>query len=85
MITKEELVERLLEEKHITAKEAVILLKDNVIGYPYKLSTINDYEGDKVPYHTICSCNPANGGSGVCMCVMANEMVDRAGLKTNLR
>ena len=28
-----------------------------------------------VPYHTICSCNPANGGSGICGCVIANKMV----------
>ncbi len=31
---------------------------------------------DKVPYGTICSCNPANGGSGICGCIMANQMVD---------
>lgn len=31
---------------------------------------------DKVPYHTLCSCNPANGGSGICGCTMANTMVD---------
>ena len=30
----------------------------------------------KVPYHTICSCNPANGGSGICGCVMGNKLVD---------
>lgn len=31
---------------------------------------------DKVPYHTICSCNPANGGNGVCGCIMGNQLVD---------
>ena len=31
---------------------------------------------DKVPYSTICSCNPNNGGSGICGCTMANQMVD---------
>lgn len=30
----------------------------------------------KVPYHTICSCNPANGGNGICGCTIANNMVD---------
>lgn len=38
-----------------------------------------DYQpiGDgKVPYFTICSCNPANGGSGICGCVIGNKMVD---------
>jgi len=31
---------------------------------------------EKVPYGTLCSCNPANGGSGICGCVMANQLVD---------
>ena len=30
---------------------------------------------DEVPYGTICPCNPANGGSGICGCVMGNKMV----------
>ena len=30
----------------------------------------------KVPDHTICSCNPVNGGSGICGCTIANTMVD---------
>ncbi len=30
---------------------------------------------DMVPYSTTCSCNPLNGGSGICGCVMANTMV----------
>ena len=37
---------------------------------------------DKVPYHTICSCNPQNGGSGICGCTMVNKLVDRVP-KTN--
>jgi len=45
------------------------------------LSDFRDYlpvKGDPglVPFHTICSCNPANGGSGICGCVIANKMVD---------
>ena len=31
---------------------------------------------NKVPYHTICICNPANGGNGICGCTIANNMVD---------
>ena len=31
---------------------------------------------EKVPYSTICGCHPANGGSGVCGCAMANKLVD---------
>ena len=30
---------------------------------------------DEVPYGSICPCNPANGGSGICGCVMGNKMV----------
>jgi len=30
----------------------------------------------KVPYYTICSCNPENGGSGICGCTVGNTMVD---------
>jgi hypothetical protein len=29
----------------------------------------------EVPYGVICSCNPSNGGSGICGCVMGNKMV----------
>lgn len=32
-------------------------------------------EPDEVPYGEICSCNPKNGGSGICGCVMGNRMV----------
>lgn len=32
-------------------------------------------EPDEVPYGQICSCNPINGGSGMCGCIMANQMV----------
>ena len=32
-------------------------------------------EPDEVPYGSICSCNLANGGSGICGCTMANKMV----------
>ena len=39
-----------------------------------------DYNGnfggpDEVPYSQICSCNPSNGGSGMCGCIMGNQMV----------
>ena len=38
---------------------------------------------EEVPYHIICSCNPANGGSGICGCTMANKMVLTNGTNTN--
>lgn len=30
-----------------------------------------------VPYNTICGCNPTNGGSGICGCIMGNKLVPR--------
>lgn len=40
---------------------------------------------DKVPYFEICCCNPKNGGSGICGCVIGNKLVDRNSgkIKTN--
>ena len=40
------------------------------------LLTVDCNTSNKVPYSTICSCNPANGGSGLCGCTIANNMVD---------
>ena len=34
-----------------------------------------NFNDDMVPYGETCSCNPKNGGSGVCGCVMGNTMV----------
>ena len=41
---------------------------------PFDITSLN-YESDEVPYSSICGCNPKNGGSGICGCIMANEMV----------
>ena len=37
---------------------------------------------DQVPYNELCSCNPKNGGSGICGCIMANEMITTKSFKT---
>ena len=37
--------------------------------------TSSNYEPDEVPYASICGCNPKNGGSGMCGCIMGNKMV----------
>jgi hypothetical protein len=43
---------------------------------PYKKAIdLCKTEPDEVPYSEICSCNPKNGGSGICGCVMGNRMV----------
>lgn len=83
MKTKAKIVERLLEEKTITAEEAVVLLTEispirvePFIGRPFEPILI-EREDDMVPYGEICSCNPKNGGSGICGCVMGNTMVPR--------
>ena len=47
------------------------------IGDPFPWVRTDSIPKDgKVPYWTKCSCNPSNGGSGICGCVMANLMVD---------
>ena len=46
--------------------------KNNSIG----IITIPCNTSDKVPYHTICSCDPINGGSGICGCTIGNTMVN---------
>ncbi len=32
---------------------------------------------EMVLYADICSCNPKNGGSGICGCIMGNQMVPK--------
>lgn len=68
MKSKDRIVERLLENKHITTEEAIILLKENQIGFKQFPVNITPATG-KVPYHTICGCD-------VCHCVMGNKLVD---------
>lgn len=65
---KDKIVERLLEEGSITAKEAIILLKETEVfskTLPYKDMRNNE----KVPYHEICGCT-------ICNCTLANTLVD---------
>lgn len=49
----------------ITYNQGSMFIKDR---YDHKLP-------DKVPYHTICGCNPENGGNGICGCVIGNQMI----------
>ena len=76
---KHKIVQRLLESKYITAEEAVVLLAND--AFP-RIQVIPDFKPinvpsntDLVPYGTLCSCNPNNGGSGICGCIMGNKMV----------
>lgn len=43
--------------------------------YNINLNGMFNTEPDEVPYGSICSCNPANGGSGICGCINGNKMV----------
>ena len=50
----------------------------NLITPPFGTKPIEDHLNelpDEVSYGTICSCNPLNGGSGICGCVMGDRMV----------
>jgi hypothetical protein len=49
------------------------------------VTRINGDLFNKVPYHTIWSCNPINGGNGICGSTIANTLVDNPNnLKTNI-
>jgi hypothetical protein len=49
--------------------------KDDTTTFSKSITFPIATEPDEVPYGTICSCNPLNGGSGMCGCVMANKLV----------
>lgn len=72
--TKEELMAEVVRLIELFEEDA-----EGPIGQAPPLQKFADYQpvsGGKVPFHTICSCNPANGGSGICGCVIGNKMVD---------
>jgi hypothetical protein len=50
-------------------------MKDNGTTIGNFNELLNSEEPYYVPYSSICSCNPMNGGSGVCGCTMAGTMV----------
>jgi hypothetical protein len=60
-----------IKEKVLIALKAYYLEKSKNSFPPILPSNITDL----VPYGSICSCNPANGGSGICGCVIANKLV----------
>jgi hypothetical protein len=49
------------------------------IPIPHRPNTDNDM----VTYGEICSCNPKNGGSGICGCVIGNKLVPRSSNKAS--
>lgn len=57
-----------------------VLLNPKYPCMPITPDTSND---EMVPYSQICPCNTANGGGGVCGCIMGNTMIPK-NLKSNL-
>lgn len=43
---------------------------------PYVVNFDTPYTTD-ILYNEICGCNPKNGGSGICGCTMANQIIQR--------
>lgn len=71
-MTKIEIITRLLEQKKITAKEAVELLRET----PQVQRFLPYIEPDSdLIYADICPCNTKNGGDGICGCIKANEKI----------
>ena len=68
-LKKEELAKMLIESNK--------MLKNVLKQHPLTLVYDPPLAEDKVPYSEICPCNPKNGGNGICVCVMGNQMVDR--------
>lgn len=50
---------------------------DYTPSYPLSSPIPYTSNDEMVPYGTICGCNPANGGSGICGCIMGNKMVPK--------
>ena len=76
----------MLSERRTGSMEIVGALKlikdalDNITPEPIThmqgvTKIVNDIE--RVPYSEICPCNPKNGGSGICGCVMGNKLVPK--------
>ena len=49
--------------------------KDVTTTFQGSISFPTPTEPEEVPWGTICSCNPKNGGSGICGCTMGNQLV----------
>jgi hypothetical protein len=55
------------------------------LQYPSPFDKIGTMQSEElVPYHTICGCNPKNGGNGICYCTIANTMIKNQDQKTYL-
>lgn len=78
-MSKQDIVKRLLAERLITQEEAINLLLDENIGVSYPAPTVlpmarnfgkRTSQAERIEK---CACNPANGGSGLCMCSFPDD------------
>lgn len=85
-LTKELLIEKLLREGKISKDDANVLKREEkVVEYiptpppvfqPQKPKSWLEQEMDnRARIAENCPCNPANGGSGVCGCVLTGPVV----------
>lgn len=69
------------ERMYYPCKEDIFHQTYEAVTPEYPLADGTNYipktDDDLVPYHTVCSCSPKNGGSGVCGCTMGNTLVDK--------
>jgi hypothetical protein len=54
-----------------------IIYNDNLRTQMLQSPSFDIPPTNQVPYSEICSCNPKNGGSGICGCTMGNQMVNK--------
>lgn len=70
-----------IENHHVAKiKDTLKTVEDKkgvLLNPEYPCMPITPDNKDMVPYGTICSCNTANGGSGICGCTIANKLVPR--------
>lgn len=75
MSKKKDIVERLLNENLITAYEALELMDEHqeiVDPFSFPSPNPNNFKSNDdrlAEWYDRCSCNPKNGGSGICGCV----------------
>lgn len=86
MSKKKDIVEKLLNENLITVYEALELMderENNPFTSPYQITVTYLKKGNAdrlAEWYDRCSCNPKNGGSGVCQCVPPFPTITCGGL-----
>ena len=63
-------------------KDALDNITPEPITYMQEVTNVNT-NTEMIPYHELCSCNPKNGGSGICGCIMGNKLVPKNSWSTS--